>query len=94
VERIRDTLIAVMQGLTEKGSAAKPDAQVALKKSLTKKELEHIKLNYFKKGVVHLSVDSSSWLYRFSLKKEDLLLRLSRVSPEIKDIRFRIGEVK
>ena len=95
MEVIKDTVMNVMEHLAAKktGTAAS-DPQEALKKVLTKKELGHIKLNYFKKGVLNLNVDSSSWLYNFNLQKEQLLDKLNKHSKGIKDIRFRIGEVK
>lgn len=94
VEAIKDTVFSVMQGLAEKKTgSADDDPALWLKKVLTKKELGHIKFNYFKKGVLNLNVDSSSWLYNFNLQKEQLLDKLSKHSKGIKDIRFRIGEV-
>ncbi len=95
MEAIKDTLINVMQRLKTKKTGSGDDGpRLLLKKVLTKKELAHIKFNYFRKGVLSLYVDSSSWLYSFSLKKEGLLLGLNKKSGGIKDIRFRIGEVK
>ena len=68
-------------------------AEEALKKLLTKKELKHIKLHYFKKGILGIKVDSSGWLYQFSLKKEVLLKDLQPGLAEIKSIRFSLGEI-
>ena len=64
-----------------------------LKKTLTKKELGHIKVKYFSKGVLGLSVDSSAWLYVLSLKKEELLNNLKKENPGLKNINLRIGEI-
>ena len=64
-----------------------------LKKALTTKELQHIKVKYFNRGVLGLSVDSSVWLYALSLKKEELLVKLRKENPTIKNINFRIGEI-
>jgi len=69
------------------------DPEQWLKKILTKKELAHIKFNYFKKGVLGLSVDSSSLLYSLSLKKEELIGKLKQEERGVKDIRLRIGVV-
>ncbi len=69
------------------------DPQEWLKKTLTKKELGHIRVKYFNKGVLSLSVDSSVWLYVLSLKKEVMLEQLQKEHPEIKNITLRIGEV-
>jgi len=94
MEAIKDTVLNVMQRLkTKKTGICDDDPRALLKKVLTKKELAHIKFNYFRKGILGLYVDSSSWLYSFSLKKEGLLLGLNKKSSAIKDIRFRIGEI-
>ena len=93
MEVIKATVDSVMQGLKKKKAAAPADEpQEWLKKVLTKKELGHIKFNYFKKGVINVNVDSSSWLYGLTLKKEELLEGLRKQSSKIKDIHFRIGE--
>ncbi len=95
MESIKDTVGNIMQGLqAKKTGLCKDNPCVLLKKALTKKELGHIKFNYFRKGILSLHVDSSSWLYNLTLKKEDLLLKLNKKSNAIKDVRFRIGEIK
>jgi len=95
METIKDIVRDVIQDLTsEKRQNRADDPQAILKKILTARELRHIKLNYFKKGILGLSVDSSSWLYNLNLQKEELLARLQRNSGAIKEIRFRIGEIK
>ncbi len=95
MEVIKDTVKNVIQDLITKKSATGIDGPEALlKKVLTRKELEHIRFSYFKQGVLGLYVDSSTWLYSLNLKKEDLLTKLGVKSKAIKDIRFRIGEVK
>ncbi len=95
MEAIKDTLRGVLQILeikNKKGVAGAPED--TLKKILTKRELRHIKFNYFKAGVLDVSVDSSSWLYQLNLGKESLLAKLSREAPGIKNIRFRLGRVR
>jgi hypothetical protein len=94
MELLKNTLDAVMRDL----SAHKPGSSGAgphawLKKALTKNELGHIKVKYFSKGVLGLSVDSSAWLYILSLKKEELLYKLKKDSPSLKNINLRIGEI-
>ncbi len=95
MEAIKDTIKNVMRGLKAKKIGPAADSPEALlKKFLTKKELTHIKFNYFKRGIVNISVDSSSWLYQLNLQKEALLGKFARQTKAIKDIRFRLGEVK
>jgi hypothetical protein len=95
METIKQTIVSVMQRIKPKkcGSGG-IDPQALLKKALTKKELQHIKVNYLKQGVLCLSVDSSAWLYNFNLKKEDLLANLNKKPAGIKEVRFFIGETK
>jgi hypothetical protein len=92
MEQIRST---VENLLTEwqKRASGEGDPEQWLKKTLTKKELAHIKFNYFKKGVLGLSVDSSSLLYQLSLKKPELVKALQKEEAGIKDIRLRIGAI-
>lgn len=94
MQPLKNTLDALMLGLVAK-KAGSPGAHPEqwLKKALTKKELQHIKIKYFSKGILGLSVDSSAWLYILSLKKEDLLNKLKQESPVVKNINLRIGEI-
>lgn len=95
MEGIKDTVFSVIKALDDKrrGQAGLGPEEI-LKKVLTKKELGHIKVNYFKKGVVYVNVDSSSWLYQMNLHKERVLAKVKKDSAGIKDIRFRLGELK
>jgi len=93
MELLKNTLDKVMRGLSAKNDFSGADPQQWLKKALTKKELQHIKVKYFNKGTLGLSVDSSTWLYVLSLKKEELLGELKKENPGLKNISFRIGEI-
>ncbi|MCX5669273.1 MAG: DciA family protein [Candidatus Omnitrophica bacterium] len=94
MELLKDTLDNVMRQLGAKKAVFQDTGpQQWLKKALTKKELGHIRVKYFSKGILGLSVDSSAWLYILSLKKEELLKELKKENPELKNINFRIGEV-
>jgi len=93
MELLKNTLDNLMRQLDAKKAVfRKTGPQQWLKKALTKKELGHIRVKYFSKGVLGLSVDSSAWLYILSLKKEALLKELKKENPELKNINFRIGE--
>jgi hypothetical protein len=70
-----------------------PDACDALKNILTKEEREHIRITNFAKGIVYAHVDTSSWLYVCSLKKESYLKQVRMTVPAVRDIRFGIGDV-
>ena len=95
MERIKDTIQSVFKELTAKKQGfGKSHPEDWLKKTLTKRELEHIKFNYFRKGILGVKVDSSSWLYKFNLDKTKILSKLTKLSGEIKDIHFRIGDLR
>ena len=95
MEQIKETLQTIFKDLNSKKTKTPEDnPQGWLKKILTKRELGHIKLYYFKKGILGLKVDSSVWMYNLNLKKETLITQLQQFSKEIKDIRFSVGDIK
>lgn len=57
------------------------------------KEQEHIRVCPAQRGLVRIAVDSSTWLYYFTLRKKKLIEKIAAGLPEIKDIVFVIGEV-
>jgi len=95
MEAIKDTVKNVLRGLEAKQRPGAADnIEDLLKKVLAKKEKGHIKVKYFKKGTLSISVDSSSWLYHFSLQKEKMLAKMQKHQSTIKSIRFSIGETQ
>jgi len=95
MEVIRDTIAQVMRGLEDKMQQnPQIDLWDLIKKILTKKELRHIKFRYFKKGVLGLDVDSSTWLYYLNAQRDDLLTRIGKYTDVIQDIRFYLGATK
>lgn len=94
MEQIKDTILELMQKWdAKKDQLYGGNPEEVLKKILTKKELGHIKVNYFRKGVLGVNVDSSTWHYSLSLRKEELLEKIKKELGAVKDIRFRIGEI-
>ena len=94
MELLKNTLEDLMRQLGDKKNVFQDAGpQQWLKNALTKKELRHIRVKYFSKGILGLSVDSSAWLYVFSLKKEELLGKLKQENAQIKNINLRIGEL-
>ena len=89
MEHISQTLKGVIKGIGEKQSSSVNEVFRLFKASLASRERRHVKCSVLKNGVLTVNVDSSVWLYQLSFKKEDLLKKIG-----IKDIRFRIGEVK
>lgn len=48
------------------------------------------------KGILTVNVDASSWLYELTLKKKEIIKKLAGrlKGKSLKDIRFRIGELR
>lgn len=68
------------------------DIGAILKKILAKKAVKHVKLYTFRKGILSIKVDSSTWLYYLNLQKRDLLVKLREQISALKDIHFSLGE--
>jgi len=95
MEPLKNTLGGVMKTLrARRKSALRDNPETIIKKIFSTKERRHVQFNYLKKGVLGLKVDSSVWLYHLNLKKEGLLIELGRNPWAIKEIRFRLGEMK
>lgn len=92
MELIKDTIAAVLKRIQGGAICDDTSPEALLKKLLTKEELEHIKVQYFRRGILHAGVDSSSRLYSLSLRKDALVDRMRRENRDIKDIRLFIGE--
>ena len=93
METIKDIVTDVIEGLKDK-KRAQDEPEVLLKRVLPKKELGHVKFRYLRKGVLGITVDSSTWIYQLNLQKSELLAKLGKKSKGIKDIRFYIGETQ
>lgn len=95
METIKGAIKNLMQKIEAGQHAAQEENKIEdfLKKAFTKKELNHIKFSYFKRGVLGISVDSSSWVYYLNLHKQRLLSRLCKKFDKVKDIRFVLGEI-
>ncbi len=91
MEIIKAIIPGVIRGLEAK-KRDQNEPELLLKRVLTKKELGHVRLRYLRKGILGITVDSSSWLYQLNLDKPGLLAKIGKKSKAIKDIRFYIGE--
>lgn len=96
MEQIKNTIAEVIKNLQEcrKKGTPENDPEALLKKNLSKRELVHIKFNYYRKGTLGIKVDSSSWLYYLSLQKEQLSDKLRRKLTGLKHIHFCLGDIE
>ena len=92
MEQIKDTVLEVFRALDVRRTQGRDNnPEEWLKKILTNKELGHIKVKYFSKGVLGLITDSSTWMHYFDLQKEELQKKLQQLNSQIKEVRIKIG---
>ena len=58
---------------------------------LNEETRKHIKIKEIKKGDIFLISDSSTFIYTFNLEKKNLLEKITKKIPEIKNIKIEIG---
>lgn len=93
MEQIKDTIKSLFsnwQATNFSGDSVEPGK--ILKKVLAKKALMHVKLYTFRKGILSLKVDSSSWVYYLNLQKDDLLKKIQKECSTVKELRIYLGE--
>jgi hypothetical protein len=86
IKTVVDSLMRQWQ--EKKQRFSEDDAAAALKKTLTKRQIQHIRVKYFRGGILGVAVDSSPWLYKLNLDKERLLSGLRQGLPYLKQVRF------
>ncbi len=94
MEKLGEALKQVLDDLARKrkqdGTSSVQERFSAL---LTAREREHAAAAYFRKGVLGVTVDSSSWMYYFITRKKDLLAGMSAHLAGLNDIKFTVGTV-
>jgi len=95
MEHIQPILQQVINNLKAKTQINKDDIQQIWTKANPKKISQNTLAKILKNGVLYVNVKNSCWKYELTIKKESILANLNKYfSKEIKDIKFRIGEVK
>ena len=93
---LQDALKDIISGLRQKGRPTQEEIADAWREAAGKRGATHSRPVSLKKPTLVVNVDGSSWLYELTTKKKEILQKLGKSLKEakIKDIRFRIGEVK
>lgn len=80
----------------KKGKVSEEEILVIWKESAGEKACNHSRPRSLKKGSLVIDVDSSGWLYELTLRKKELLKAVGQrlKGKKLKEIRFRIGEIK
>ena len=95
MELLKDRLNLILEGLKKNNKFLQQEEVFdLLKNAVSRKEFKHLKPIWFRDGILRVNVDSSAWLYQFSLKKDQILKSINDKSAIVKDINFRIGDIK
>lgn len=93
MDSIRDIIPQVIENLALKKPNTKRNIQEVWKIAAGE-QAEHCTVKDFQKGMLKVHVDSSARMFALSTRKSDLIKILQHEIPEIKDIIFKIGNVK
>ena len=94
MEQIKDILKDVIADLGSEKRKTQEEILKIWQDAVGKKGIKHTKIIGIKDGRLLVNVDSSVWLFQLSIKRNSLLEKLRRVTDNLKEIRFRIGQVK
>ncbi|MFH0940767.1 MAG: DciA family protein [Candidatus Omnitrophota bacterium] len=93
MDQIKDVLQSVIHDLMkQKKGVDFQKARDVLKKAIGAKAFAHTQIVYLTKDKIRVNVDSSSRLYDLNLRKERIAREISE-ALQIKDIRFRLGDI-
>ncbi|MCX7926895.1 MAG: hypothetical protein N2606_01985 [Candidatus Omnitrophica bacterium] len=91
MEQIKDTISIVLSKWQKRQNFLfVEEIENILKQVFSATEQKHLMLASWRQGVLELSVDSSVWLYYFSLHKEKFFLHLKQLIPNLQRLDFRL----
>lgn len=93
---LSDLIKGLISSLGSKERLSEEDIAAAWTDAVGAKSAKHSRPVSLKKSGLVVNVDGSGWLYELTIKKKDILEKLagSLKGKKIKDIRFRIGDIK
>ena len=86
----------IVSGIDGRGRLNEEDITKIWERVVGEKASSHTRPVSFNKAGLVVNVDGSAWLYELTLEKQKILKKLEEYlkGKKIKDIRFRIGEIK
>lgn len=93
---LEDLVKNVISGMGGKTRLGEEEILKAWQEAAGVKASKHSRPKSFKGAVLIVNVDGSGWLYELTIGKKKILERLVErlKGKSIKDVRFRIGEIK
>lgn len=86
----------IIRRISDKGGLTEEDVRAAWENAVGGKAARHSRARSLKGSRLIVNVDDSSWLYELTVQKKEILKKLGEIlkGNKIKDITFRIGEMK
>jgi hypothetical protein len=95
MEKLADALKQVLDELADKRAREGAcSVQERFAEILTEREREHAQAAFLRKGILGVTVDSSSWLYYFTTRKAKLIEALLPHISGLREIKFSVGTLK
>jgi predicted nucleic acid-binding Zn ribbon protein len=91
-----DLVKKVIKKIGGRGRLTEEEIAAAWAQAAGKRGAKHTRPVSFRKSTLTVNVDGSGWLYELTTKKRQILKKLGSglAGKKVKDIRFRIGEIK
>ena len=94
MESIKLIINNVIRDIQKQQLTPKEDIEDIWRRCVKKNVAKHTKASFLKKGVLYINTENSAWRYELSIKKEDAIKKLKKISKnKIKDVRFKVGEI-
>lgn len=93
-EGIEAIINQVIKKLDEKTHGSREEIVKAWERVIEPAAVSHTKPAAIKKNILTVEVDSSTWLYMLTVKKNNIMKDMKKMLGDVKleDIRFRMGE--
>ncbi len=92
---LKDVIKSIINNL-EKREKEENDLSRIWEKTVGEKAARHTKIAFFKAKRLVVNVSDSSWLYKLTIDKKNLMKNLNKNikgRKKIKELQFRIGEI-
>ncbi len=93
---LEEVLKNIISGVSGKAVATQEDVRAAWENAVGKKAARHSRPRSLASSRLIVNIDDSSWLYELTVRRKEILKKLGEAlkSSRIKDITFRIGDLK
>ena len=93
---LEGVLKKILGAISKSGGLTQEDVRAAWGSVVGEKAAARSAVRALKSGRLIVNMDDSSWLYELTVRKKEIIKKLGEVlkSGRIKDITFRIGDLK